>query len=81
MSEGRLSRQIKQWDKSESVTENIAADLAISILAAKFAELPGNSSVAREWTVSERTVRRAKKLLSDEGLITKDEIGRYYLPR
>jgi DNA-binding GntR family transcriptional regulator len=81
MSKGKISQQIKRWDNSESIAQNIAADLAISILAAKFAELPGNDSVAREWTVSERTVRRAKQLLAGEGLIAKDGTGRYYLPR
>lgn len=81
MSNDRISQQIKQWDNSESVAENIAADLTISILAGKFEEIPGTASIAHEWTVSERTVRRAKKLIAEEGLIVKDETGRYYIPR
>lgn len=81
MSNERISQQIKRWDNSGSVAENIAADLAISILAAKFEEIPETKSIAREWTVSERTVQHAKRLIANEGLIKKDKSGRYYLPR
>jgi DNA-binding GntR family transcriptional regulator len=80
MNKDRISQQIKLWDGSGNVAQNIAADLAISILASRLTELPRNESLAREWTVSERTVRRAKTFLAESGLIIKDETGRYYLP-
>lgn len=81
MDEGELAQQIKQWDKSGNLSQQIAADLAIRILASRFTELPASESIALEWTTSESTVLRAKQLLADKGMIRKDGTGRYYLPR
>lgn len=77
-----MNEQItKEWDNaSGAVAKQIAADLAIQIQASRITAIPENASIAYEWNVSERTVRRAKKLLGDEGVIRKDDTGRYYLP-
>lgn len=75
-----LAQQIKAWDNSGFVTHHMAADLALQILAKRVADVPSDHSIAFEWDASERTARRAKKLLAGEGLIRKDQTGRYYLP-
>lgn len=74
-----LDQQIEQWDHSASVAQQIAADLAIGILSSRVVTLPTTRSLAREWSVSERTVRRAMPLLAEHGLVKKDRTGRYYL--
>lgn len=74
-----LAQQIRQWDDSSHLTENIAADLAIGIRTSRLTSLPSSQSLAIQWDVSERTARRAKRLLADTGLIKKDR-NVYYLP-
>jgi DNA-binding GntR family transcriptional regulator len=72
--------QIMRWQRG-SMRERVAADLASRITSGqitKFNDLPLNRTLAGEWDVSHRTVSSAKKLLADEGLLTKDGT-RYYV--
>lgn len=80
MADQTLTAQIEQWDRSTCLAENIAADLAIGIRSARLSSLPSSRSIAIEWDVSPRTVRRAKRLLAETDLIKKDR-RTYYLSR
>jgi DNA-binding GntR family transcriptional regulator len=69
---GLSDDEIIEWAYSRSIASQIAAELANSIRSgklARWADLPDNDELARRWDTSMRTVLRAKKLLSDKGLI------------
>lgn len=80
MDKAVLSRQVRAWDNSRFVTQHMAADLALQIHAKRVTDVPLDHSIAFEWDTSERTARRAKKLLASTDLIRKDETGHSYLP-
>jgi DNA-binding GntR family transcriptional regulator len=72
--------QIMQWQRG-TMRERVAADLASRIKSGnltKWGELPLNRTLADQWDVSQRTVSSAKKLLADNGLLTKVDT-RYYV--
>jgi DNA-binding GntR family transcriptional regulator len=69
---GLSDDEIIEWAYSRNIANQIAADLANKIRSGKlnrWDDLPDNDELARMWDTSMRTVLRAKKLLSDKGLI------------
>ena len=78
MTDTLTDQTIGEWEKG-GVMKRMAADLARRInsgIMEQYAELPSNA-LADEWDVSERTVRKAKKLLADHGLLRKDGCNYY----
>ena len=74
---------IGQWQASRSMAERVAARLAAELVGLpRWEPVEGTFRIAVRMNVSERTVRRAKELLADNGAIIKDGKGRavgYYV--
>lgn len=65
---------IRQWAASPHAAQQIAADYARKIdtgQLARWDDLPANDETADDYGVSPSTVGRAKKLLADQGMLTK----------
>lgn len=80
MTDALTDQTIGEWDKGGTM-KRMAADLAREInsgIIDPWTELPPNADLARKWDVSERTARKAKKLLADHGLLHKEN-GNYYV--
>ena len=78
MTDTPTDQTIREWDKGGTM-KRMAADLARKInsgILDQWAELPSHA-LADEWDVSERTVRKAKKLLADHGLLRKEGCNYY----
>jgi DNA-binding GntR family transcriptional regulator len=74
--------EIREWERSRSVTKRIAADLATMISTGKlgrFASLPDGDEIAHKWSVSMGTVTRAKRLLADRGVVKLTRDRHYYV--
>jgi DNA-binding GntR family transcriptional regulator len=72
---------ITAWTDNGGLTQQIAARLAREIRSGalhRYAELPSDESLAKEFDASGRTARRAKKLLAEHGLLRKEN-GLYYV--
>jgi DNA-binding GntR family transcriptional regulator len=72
---------IKAWENSDALTKRIAASLARKINMGeihRYAELPSSETLADQWDASGRTALRAKALLAEHGLLTKEH-GTYYV--
>ena len=69
---------IAGWQRSGHRHEAIAADIATKIrtgMYKQYSELPRRTDLAQEFSVSESTVTRAKRLLADAGILAKDHNG------
>jgi hypothetical protein len=64
---------IRQWQASRRLAERTAARLAAELRGRqRWEAVPGNFPLAIRMRVSQGTVRRAKNLLADHGVIMKD---------
>jgi DNA-binding GntR family transcriptional regulator len=73
------TRELAEWQSGDAA-HRLAAHLAADIQADKleaWATLPANADLGRWHDVSPATASRAKRLLTDRGMIRRD--GRYHI--
>jgi DNA-binding GntR family transcriptional regulator len=70
---------IREWESSRTKAHKVAAGIARKIAGKKrYDELPLNSSLSSEYDVSESTVRAAKGILREHGILILEH-RRYYV--
>jgi DNA-binding GntR family transcriptional regulator len=73
---------IRKWRASPRRDEQVAAELAAQITSGRlhpWRQFPPRAALAEEHGVSVGTIKHAKRLLGDHGLLTLED-GRYYVP-